>query len=241
MPSLARHRRPYGSLHAADAISDGVSLPSWSASGAAHPGFVIPVMLPPNRAPNLSPIAGLYRATATEPQEKGDDQEGNDKGAPSELSCSARPALATSSSSPPLGHLTNRRCRSVPHHRCRTQPTDRARPSGPLLHRRHRERRRSPSPSRSCQAPRRCPRDLAFSASRPVCGAAYQTLMRRKWKVHRRTHQAWVQRRVVAADGGEDVTVVVSKVRMLVPQPRLADTGVTVAMLVTTTAAGRRR
>jgi hypothetical protein len=30
-------------------------------------------------------------------------------------------------------------------------------------------------------------------------------------------------------------------VRMLVPQPRLADAGVTVAMLVTTTAVGRRR
>jgi hypothetical protein len=43
------------------------------------------------------------------------------------------------------------------------------------------------------------------------------------------------------ADRGEDVTVVVSKGRMLVPQPRLADAGVTVAMLVTTTAVGRRR
>jgi hypothetical protein len=50
-----------------------------------------------------------------------------------------------------------------------------------------------------------------------------------------------VQRPVVAADRGEDVTVIVSKVRMLVPQPRLADAGVTVAMLVTTTAVGRRR
>jgi hypothetical protein len=50
-----------------------------------------------------------------------------------------------------------------------------------------------------------------------------------------------VQRPVVAADRGEDITVVVSKVRMPVPQPRLDDTGVTVAMLVTTTAAGRRR
>jgi hypothetical protein len=50
-----------------------------------------------------------------------------------------------------------------------------------------------------------------------------------------------VQRPVVAADRGEDVTVIVSKVRMLVPQPRLADAGVTVAMLVTTTAGGRRR
>jgi hypothetical protein len=36
-------------------------------------------------------------------------------------------------------------------------------------------------------------------------------------------------------------SVAVSKIRMLVPQPRLADAGVTVAMLVTTTAVGRRR
>jgi hypothetical protein len=49
------------------------------------------------------------------------------------------------------------------------------------------------------------------------------------------------QRPDVAADRGEDVTVDVSKGRMLVPQLRLADAGVTVAMLVTTTAVGRRR
>ena len=45
----------------------------------------------PNRAPNISPIAGLYRATATEPKEKGDDQEGHDKGTVrAELPCSNR-------------------------------------------------------------------------------------------------------------------------------------------------------
>jgi hypothetical protein len=63
-----------------------------TASGATHRASSSnPCDAAPNCAPNISPIAGLYRATATEPKEKGDDQEGHDKGAVrAELQCSNR-------------------------------------------------------------------------------------------------------------------------------------------------------
>jgi len=92
VPPWLCHTRPYGSLHAAAAISDGVSLPSEPPrAGLTGLRHQIPVMLRQNCAPKISPIAGLYRATAREPKEKGDDQEGHDKGAVrAELPCSNR-------------------------------------------------------------------------------------------------------------------------------------------------------
>ena len=90
MPSLACHTRPYGSLHAEVAISNGVSLPS-ERPRRDSPGLRnhIPVRL----RQIAHPISALSRACTElrpqSPEEKGDDQERHDKGASSALSCSA--------------------------------------------------------------------------------------------------------------------------------------------------------